>query len=201
MSAEYSIETLFDSVSLIPPSLSLTRKIHTERYAAQSELVSRVEQSSRVNIPLIVGTCSKSMLRNERNLLVLVVDTRAGRSGVNVVVKLSTGETIAQTIVEVVCKCCSAKGSLKTTAVALSCVGHHSTESIVASHNRQLLVMNLHVESRQIEMNLTIEEVKMCTYLIVPARLRLELNGSCNTLIVSCIVFNVHVGTCLLSLS
>ena len=80
--------------------------------------------------------------------------------------------------------------------MALSGVGHHTSEAVVASHDGELLVAYLHVEGCEVNVELVVEEVEMRSKLVVPAAFRLVLYGLGNALIVGVIVLDIHICTC-----
>ena len=68
--------------------------------------------------------------------------------------------------------------------MALAGIHHHSSEAIVASHHRQLLVSHLHVVGAHIHVQLAFHEVEMCSRLIVPRSFGLVGDGVVHVVIV-----------------
>ena len=104
------------------------------------------------------------MLRNEGNVVVLV--------GV-VLVELGTGEAVGDGPVQGVVKQTATKRSLQTAGVALASIHHHASVVAIRFHDRQLLVADLHIIERKVEMQQIVEEVQVRSHLVVPRLLRL----------------------------
>ena len=73
-------------------------------------------------------------------------------------------------------------------------IRHHTSETVIASHDGELLVADLHIIGGKIEVKLIVEKVEMCARLVVPARLRLIFNCLCDTFIISVVMCNVKIG-------
>ena len=97
------------------------------------------------------------MLRNERHMLILIVDDLTRRCRVAIFVKFSARETIRECIVQMVRGSGSAESHLHTGTMTSSGVCHDSSEPVVAGHHRQLLITDLHIESCHIEVNQSVE--------------------------------------------
>ena len=139
------------------------------------------------------------MLWYERNTLILIISHTYSSNRVLILIKLSTCKAIAKTVCQFIVQRNTAKCCLQATRMTTTSIRHHTPETIVTSHHRELLITNLHIISSEVKMKLVVQEIKMCSHLIVPARFWLIFNRLCNTLIVSLIMCNIHISTCLIS--
>ena len=139
------------------------------------------------------------MLWHERNTLIFKINRSYAYNRILVLIELSTCKAIAKTVCQFIVQRNTTECCLQATRMTTTSIRHHTSETIVTSHHRELLITNLHIISGEVKVKLVVQEIKMRSHLIVPARFWLILNRLCNTLIVSLIVCNIHISTCLIS--
>ncbi len=68
--------------------------------------------------------------------------------------------------------------------MTLTRIDHHTTVVAVGFHDGQLLIANLHVIEREVEMQQIVKEVQVRTHLVIPRFLRLVTDGFLDGIIV-----------------
>ena len=140
------------------------------------------------------------MLWYEWHTFVLVADLFDSLVGLYaVVVLLEDSVSIAVTCapVEVTAECASTQAQFHTATVTLAGVHHHTTETVVTRHYRQLLVADKHVVTREVEVKTVVKEVEVGAELIVPTLLRFVGDGVADVVISLLVVLHddIHVLT------
>src|SRR5574344_552426 len=88
-----------------------------------------------------------------------------------------------------------------TAGIAFACINHHTSESIVTCHNRQLLITYLHIESSKIPMDCIVEKIKMCPYLIIPTGFWLIFYSLFYfSIVIACVSYLIITAICLIGI-
>ena len=168
MCSQNCIQLLRVSICIVPIGLALCIHVSTEGQPVGETIV-----------------CHRShrMLWHVRNVFVLIIYGILTFS-IYILIKLAASITITHSPIKSTIEKLSSQSSFYTTAMTLSGIHHHTSEAIIARHDRELLVGHLHIESTQVKMQHVVEEIQMSTSLIIPGSLRLVGDGLINTLII-----------------
>ena len=85
--------------------------------------------------------------------------------------------------------------SLNTATVTLACIDHHSAKTVITCHHRQLLVLYLHIECTEIQMNRILKEIEMGSQLVVPTHFRFIRDRLIHLLIILSRMRNIIITT------
>ena len=164
MGAKCSVEWLAHGVGLVPVDAALGGHIGTDNQSMYT-WVARVDA--------VVYRRTQCVARDEGHAVMAVVYLGGGVAcgcGVAIVSECRLGKGVTGCPCEVIVKMTSSQRKFSTQTAATACVDHHSAETVVSGHHRQLQVVHVGEIDGHIHLDLIPGQIDVGSQFVVPCR-------------------------------